>query len=161
MTHTQASLTTAGAHSQIERLMFDQLRDYQAMESAKRACRFAEAAQFADQLTNHPAQMNRICPFFGYEPYPAWGPDWEGMHLRQLAAKTDGSRGRLVAVLPEVARGRADPFDNGRFEGWQRPTFDDSAWQPLRLRLIHGAFDGRAQGSDEQDGRGLSAGHAA
>jgi hypothetical protein len=122
-------------HVQLEQLMFDQLRDYVAMESAKRECRFAEAARFADQLTNHPVQMNRICSFFGYEPYAAYGPDWEGKRLRHLAAKTDGSEGRLLAVLPEVARGRADPFDSGRFEGWQQPGFDDSAWQPLRTTI--------------------------
>jgi hypothetical protein len=115
--------------------MFDQLRDYMAMESAKRECRFAEAARFADQLTNHPVQMNRICSFFGYEPYATYGPDWEGNRLRQLAAKTDGSEGRLLAVLPEVAHGRSDPFDSGRFAGWQQPGFDDSPWQPLRTSI--------------------------
>lgn len=119
-------------HVQIERLMFDQLHDYMAMESAKRECRFAEAARFADQLTNHPVQMNRLCSFLGYEPYATYGPDWEAQRLRQLAAKTDGREGRLLAVLPEVARGRADPFDSGRFEGWQQPSFNDSAWEPLR-----------------------------
>jgi hypothetical protein len=122
-------------HVQLERLMFDQLRDYMAMESAKRECRFAEAAQFADQLTNHPVQMNRICSFFGYEPYATYGPDWEGKRLRQLAAKTDGSEGRLLAILPETARGHADLFDSGRFAGWQQPGFDDSAWQPLRTTI--------------------------
>jgi hypothetical protein len=122
-------------HVQFERLMFDQLRDYVAMEAAKRECRFAEAARFADQLTNHPAQLNRLCSFLGYEPYATYGPDWEGKRLRQLAGKTDGSEGRLAAVLPEAARGRADPFDSGRFEGWQQPGFDDSAWRPLRTTI--------------------------
>ncbi len=118
-------------HVHIERMMFDQLHDYMAMESAKRECRFAEAARFADQLTNRPAQMNRLSPFLGYEPYATYGPDWEGKRLRQLAAKTDSTEGRLLTVLPEAARGRADPSDSGRFGGWQQPSFDDSAWRPL------------------------------
>jgi hypothetical protein len=123
------------AHVQLERMMFDQLHDYVAMEAAKRECRFAEAAALADQLTNRPAQLNRISPFLGYEPYATYGPDWEGKRLRQLAAKINGSEGRLLASLPEVVRGRADPFDSGRFEGWQQADFDDSHWQPLRTTI--------------------------
>ncbi len=133
-------------HVRLERMMFDQLRDYVAMEAAKRECRFAEAARLADQLTNRPAQMNRVCPFFGYEPYATYGPDWEGTRLRHLAARADGPEGRWLAVLPETARGRADPYDDGRFEGWQMADYDDSAWQRLRTTIgwdSQGFTDGR------------------
>ncbi len=119
------------SHVGLERLMFDHLRDYVAMEAAKRECRFAEAAGLADRLMQHQAGLNRISPFLGYEPYAVYGPDWEAKRLRALAAKTGGPEGTLIAVLPAAARGRSDPFDDGRYEGWQHANFDDAAWQPL------------------------------
>src|SRR5437899_3812122 len=76
-------------------------------------------------------EAGNISPFFGYEPYPAYGPDWEAKRLRELATKTDGDKGKLIAMLPEAARGRTDSFDDGRFERWQDAIFDDSRWQRL------------------------------
>jgi hypothetical protein len=51
--------------------------------------------------------------------------------MRQLAEKTGGTAGRLIATLPEAARARTDPFDDGRFERWQVPRFNDSGWKSL------------------------------
>ena len=79
--------------------------------------------------------LNRIFPFLGYEPYAVYGPDWEAKRMRGLAAKTEGPKGRLVAVLPETARGRADPFDDGRYEGWQGVKLDEAGWKPLVTTL--------------------------
>ena len=119
------------AHVALERGMFDYLRDYVAMEAAKRKCDFAQAADLAEGLMRRQAGLNRISPFLGYEPYPAYGPDWEAKRLRDLASKAEGPKGKLVAVLPEVTRAHTDPFDDGRYERWQEPSFDDSAWQRL------------------------------
>jgi hypothetical protein len=119
------------AHVAIERIMFDHLRDYVAMERAKRECRFGEAAGLADRLMEHQQELNRISPFLGYEPYATYGPDWEAKRLRGLAAKTTGIEGKLVAILPQEARSRIDPFDDGRYERWQDAGFDDSKWQRL------------------------------
>lgn len=123
------------SHLALERQMFDHVRDYVAMEAAKRECHFAEAARLANGLTQRQAALNQISPFLGYEPYPAYGPDWEAKRMRGLAAKTDGSQGKLLAVLPETARGRTDPFDDGRYERWQEPAFDDHRWPPLRTTV--------------------------
>jgi hypothetical protein len=118
-------------HVALERILFEQIRGYVAMETAKRECRFAQAADFAEGLTNRQAELNRISPFLGYEPYAVYGPDFEARRMRKLAAKTDGSEGKLVAVLSAEARGQTDPFDNGRYERWQDPGVDDSHWKRL------------------------------
>jgi hypothetical protein len=119
------------SHMGLERKMFDYLRDYVAMEGAKRQCEFGRAANLAEALVRRQADLNRISPFLGYEPYPTYGPDWEAKRLRDLAGKTAGSQGKLLAVLPEQARWRSDPFDDGRFERWQDSDFDDSRWRVL------------------------------
>src|SRR5947209_9160359 len=111
--------------------MFDYLRDYVAMETAKRDCQFAKAATLAEGLMMSQSELNRISPFFGYEPYAVYGPDWEAKRLRGLAAKTDDSEGKLIAVLPQEARGRPDPADEGRYQRWQDSNCDDSGWHSL------------------------------
>jgi hypothetical protein len=116
----------------LERQMFDYLRDYVEMENAKRECQFAKAAGFAEALTNRQAAFHRVSPFLGYEPYAVYGPDWETKRLRGFAAKTDGSEGRLLAVLPEWARVHTDPSDDGRYERWQEMKRDDSGWKKIR-----------------------------
>ena len=114
------------SHVLLERGMFDYLRDYVAMESAKRECKFARAADVAEKMMQRYKQLNRIPPFIAYEPYAVYAPDWEAKRMRTLAGKTDGANGKLLAILPETARGRTDPFDNGRFQRWQDARFDDS-----------------------------------
>jgi hypothetical protein len=127
----RARSETEKGHLAPERIMFEHLRDYVAMETAKRDCWFSDAARLANRLMQHQADLNRISPFFGYEPYAVYGPDWEAKRMGQLAAKTGGAEGRLLAVLPETARGHTDPFDDGRYARWQEAAFDDSGWKPL------------------------------
>jgi hypothetical protein len=119
------------SHVLLERGMFDYLRDYVAMESAKRECKFASAADLAEKMLQRHKQLNRISPFIAYEPYAVYAPDWEAKRMRTLAGKTDGPAGKLLAVLPDTARAHTDPHDDGRFERWQEPGFDDSKWQRL------------------------------
>ena len=127
----RAQADSEKSHVNLERRMFDYLRDYVAMEAAKRECRFVSAAGFAEGLLQRQKELNAISPFFGYEPYPTYGPDWEAKRMHELAAKTDGPQGKLVALLPEAARAHPDPSDDGRYERWQDPGFDDSRWQKL------------------------------
>jgi len=128
---SRAQSETERSHVGLERRMFDYLRDYVAMETAKRECQFSKATALAEGLMMRQSELNRISPFFGYEPYAVYAPDWEAKRLRGLAAKTDDSEGKLIAVLPQEARGRTDPADEGRYERWQDPYYDDSGWQHL------------------------------
>ena len=120
------------SHVAIEREIFAHLQDYVAMEAAKRDCEFAKAAGFAESLTNRHQALSRISPFLAYEPYATYAPDWEAKRMRKLAARTDGVDGKLITVLPEMARVRTDPTDSGRFERWQDANCDDSKWKSIQ-----------------------------
>jgi hypothetical protein len=60
-----------------------------------------------------------------------WGNVHRGNTYRQLAALTNGTKGDMIAILPERARFAVDPRDDGRFDGWYRPEFDDKGWSSI------------------------------
>ena len=116
----------------IERLIHDNLREYVAMEKAKRSCEFREAASHAERMLEIQAALNKMTPFMGWRPYAAYGIDWEKKRMDALAAMTSGPEGELLLALPEEASFRTDPFDDGRFERWQDPDSGSAGWKPLR-----------------------------
>jgi len=126
-----AQSPTEKLHVQIERLIYDNLREFVAAEKAKREGDFAAAAAHTGRQIELQTQMNRITPFMGWHPYPAYGTDWEKKRMEATAAKTGGVDGNLVALLPEMARFRADPFDDGRYQRWQEPSTDLALWKRL------------------------------
>ena len=118
-------------HMRIERLIYDNLREFVAAEKAKRECDFTAAAAHTGRQIELQAELNRITPFMGWHPYPAYGIDWEKKRMEDAAAKLGGPEGELVALLPEAARFRTDPFDDGRYERWQDPQADLSQWETI------------------------------
>jgi hypothetical protein len=122
---------TETLHMRIERLIYDNLREFVAAEKAKREGDFAAAAVHTGRQIELHAEMNRTTPFMGWHPYPAYGTDWEKKRMEATAAKTDGVDGNLVALLPEMARFRTDPFDDGRYQRWQEPSTDLSLSWPM------------------------------
>jgi hypothetical protein len=126
-----AQSETEKLHLRLERLIYDNLREFVAAEKAKREGDFAAAAEHTGRQIELQAEMNRITPFMGWYPYPTYGPEWEKKRMEAAAAKRGGAVGELVALLPETARFRTDPFDDGRYERWQEPSTDLSQWKPL------------------------------
>jgi len=118
-------------HMQIERLIYDNLRMFVAAEKAKRDGDCAAAARWTGRQMEIQAEMSKITPFMGWHPYPTYGTEWERKRMEDAAAKMGGPQGDLVALLPEMARFRIDPFDDGRYERWQDPSTDLSAWKSL------------------------------
>ena len=116
----------------LERLICDNIRSFTDIEKAKQAVSYADAIRHIEQMQERRARMNEITPFMGWLPYGAYGLEWEKKRLAKLQAKVSGAQGELVAVLPEEARFRTDPNDDGRYERWQRPDFDDSQWRTIR-----------------------------
>jgi len=88
-------------HVALERKMFDYLRDYAALEEAKRQCRFLQAATLAQGLTNRQAELNRISPFLGYEPYAVYGPDWEAKRCASSQTKPVAQPASLSPCCPK------------------------------------------------------------
>ena len=99
--------------------MFDYVRDYVAMETAKRDCQFAKAATLAEGLMMRQSELNRISPFFGYEPYAVYAPlsrlakhsdTHEDVEFEIFFAQGGGSWSRGVGVArPATTPGLAVP----------------------------------------------------
>ncbi|MGQ9592104.1 MAG: DUF4838 domain-containing protein, partial [Planctomycetota bacterium] len=132
---------------EIERLIYENLHAYAALEKAKAACDFPAAAARAGRMLEIQAELNRLTPFMGWRPYAVYDVEWEKKRMEALAAKTSGPEGELVAPLPEEAAFRTDPFDDGRYERWQDPAADTSSWK--RIRAVTGW---EAQGYQDAEG---------
>jgi len=127
----RARSRAARLHVGLERLIHDHLRQYVALEKAKQECRYIEAADCAQRMLELKEQMNKVTPFMGWRPYRVYSMAWERERMRELATKTTGPKGRLLAVLPREAKFRTDPFDDGLYERWMNPGLDDSGWETL------------------------------
>lgn len=68
----------------------------------------------------------------------AWLPG-EVQHMRELAALTDGSSGRLVARLPLTWSFRRDPRDTGLARGWAYTRADLSQWRATGVQMPQAA----------------------
>jgi hypothetical protein len=118
-------------HLRMERTIYDNLREFVAADRAKREGDCAAAAAHTGRQLEIQAAMSKITSFLGYYPYPTYGPEWEKKRMDKAAAKMGGAEGELVALVPEMARFRADPFDDGRYERWQEPSTDLATWRTL------------------------------
>lgn len=139
---------TERSHIRIERAIYDHLREFVKLQKAKAAGRFADAARCAARMVATQEAMNELSPFLGWHPYKAYECDWERKRMEKTAALIDGAGGQLVAMLPEQASFRLDPFDDGRFERWQDTGVDLAGWKTL---LTTAGWD--AQGFHDASGR--------
>jgi len=135
-----------------DRLIYDHLREYVAMSAAEVQGDFAAAADHAQRMLDLRARLHAISPFF------IW-PDENGYHTgvwywkisdrrdwyRSLADKISGRTGDLVAFCPTEAAFRLDPHDDGRFQGWYKPEWNDADWSRIstaRPFYVQGYQDG-------------------
>jgi len=121
------------AHVRIERVIYDNLCEFVAMEEAKRTCNFAKAADHAGKMVELQEELNKISPFMGWHPYAVYGCKWEKKRMEKALAKTHGPEGELVVQLPEIARFRTDPFDDGLYERWQDLPAEGASWQDIKI----------------------------
>ena len=143
-----AKSETERTHLHIERVVYDHLCEFVAMEEAKRMCDFAQAASHAGRMVELQGQMNKLSPFMGWHPYSVYDCEWEKKRMEQALAKTHGPEGTLAVILPENARFRTDPFDDGLYERWQDPATDIREWKHTK---ISSGWD--AQGLHDEKGR--------
>ena len=128
-----------------DRATFNYLLAYKAMERAEFDADWVEAAKQANRMNEvlQPAMdisrfywdieapENKKCGVGQAHGYYYWGALQRRDVYLDLAAKTTGEKGEMIAVLPERARFSIDPRDDGRFDGWYRVGFDDSKWETM------------------------------
>jgi len=128
-----------------DRAMFEYLLAYKAMERAEFDANWAEAARQAQRMNEVIRPAMELSRFYWDIETPEnrkrsvgqahgfyyWGTNMRREHYERLAALTNGEKGELVAVLPETARFSIDPRDDGRFQGWYMPEWDDGDWERM------------------------------
>ena len=124
-----------------DRVTYDHLVAYKAMERAENNADFSEATKQAQRMIDARKPATALSRFY-WDPTPYahpevgeaegfyyWGSVSRRNYDRQLADLTTGKTGEMIAVLPERAKFSVDPTDEGRFNWWYAPEFDDRGWQ--------------------------------
>ncbi len=128
----------ARVHVQADRLIYDHLVAYMEMHEASWAGKFAAAAGQARKMMSLRGELHAIDPFYIWydeERYHSgvfyWGAKEREEFYQSLAEMTAGDGGGLVALLPERAQFRTDPFDDGIAEEWYASKLDVGDWESI------------------------------
>jgi hypothetical protein len=129
----------ATLHVRADRLIYEHLRDYLALDAAAAAGDWAGAVRHAEHTMEVRKQLHAISPFFIWpDENPKdgvtsgifdWGATYRGAFYQKLVDKTSGKIGDLVALLPQTALARTDVHDDGWFEEWYQPDWQDTGWE--------------------------------
>ena len=137
---------------------FDNLMLYLRMNEAEERAQFDRAAELARQIWALREKIEQTYPYFyrigdldrSSEDASfhclGWARHNEGRH-----ALTDGTKGELVAQLPDAWAFRTDPHNEGVVDRWYETDHDRRAWQRLRtcrVWEVQGHEDARGHGYD-------------
>ncbi len=131
-------------HVQIDRLIYEHLKAYMAMNDAELHGTFAEATRQAKVMLSIRPQLFAIDPFLmkANERTPEGGVDYStGVwgwavtdrmeYFQKLTDLTSGVTGDLVALLPQKPAFTIDPKDEGRFAGWFKEDWNAANWKTI------------------------------
>ncbi len=134
--HVEEALRAETTPAQRERLaafslIVENLESYAAMNDAEKRMDYAAAAEAAERMAEIKHELHAIYSFFisPCDRGRRFFADGRAAHFRQLAAKTDGREGELVAALPLEMKFRRDPFNEGVITRWYLPVHDDTEWE--------------------------------
>jgi len=122
-----------------DRVVLENLKAFMAMSQAEFQADFAEAARQAQRMLDVRKGITALSRFY-FDPDPATGESaayyyWNSTarrdYYKSLVELTAGSNGQMVVVLPEQAKFRTDPRDEGRFFGWHDPALKDDNWESI------------------------------
>ena len=138
------------------RWSYDNLMLYLRTRQAEDDGRFADAADLVEQQIALHKEIDNVNTFFcrvgdldrNHEDHP---------HMiggilhdnRARAELVDGTRGQLVAMLPETWQFRLDRWDQGIIEAWFETPTDSRRWKPIRTTRYW-----EAQGYSDEQGHG-------
>ena len=121
-------------------LSFEVVDSYMAMvRAAAGECDYKTAATHGDRGLAAREKLTEMNPTFTTykrigEHGAAWWPG-EVQQMKELAARTDGTKGTLVAKLPLEWAFRRDPRDTGLPRGWAYTEADLSVWKSKPVTL--------------------------
>ncbi len=136
-------------------LIADHLEGFAAMEEAEKNLDYAGAAKQAQRMEDDNAKLIALYSFFlGPKKHPDF-TSGRVVAYTNLAARTAGDAGTLIAAVPLEAKFKRDRFNEGVVAEWYLPSVDDSAWESKNTYYTWDAQDKPedAQGHD-YDGYG-------
>ena len=139
-----AQTPTEKLHVRVDRLIYEHLNAYMAMNAAELSGNFAEAARQAKVMLAIRPQLNAINEFYILPSEKQadgsvdnnsgvfyWGIADRAAYYQKLEEMIDGTTGKLIAPLPQVAAFTTDPHDEGRFAGWFKSDWNTRDWKAL------------------------------
>jgi len=114
-------------------LIADHLLAFGQMNDAERNLDYARAAEVAGRMYQREVELHDIYSFF-HEYYPKghlrpYFPAGRQKTFEDLAAKSGGVKGDLVAPVPMQSAFLRDPFNEGVIGGWYETAYDDANWE--------------------------------
>jgi hypothetical protein len=141
---------------QADRATLENLKAYMAMNRAEWDGNSTEAAAQARRMIDVRKALAPLSRFY-FDPDPArnddsvsfyyWSANQRQQYYQKVADATTGKTGDMLAVLPETAKCKLDPRDDGRYQQWFTDNFNDANWTTVRTtmpfyRQVPGGADG-------------------
>ena len=129
---------------QIIRYCYDDMMTYLAMRQAEDRAQFGQAARLAGDLIQLQKEIVEFDSVI-YQPGSFPRQDEEEVDFlpygwrrqnEQRQACIDGTRGDLVAMLPEAWQFTTDPHDEGIIFRWFKPEHDSSNWRSIKVTCV-------------------------
>ena len=141
---------------QMIRFSFDNLMLYLQMRQAEDEADFAKAKQLAERMMEFHLEIEAVDPVFykigdldrGTEDYPHMTGGWIAQNRNRLV-RTDGTMGKLLAMLPDKWQFKTDPHDEGIIFRWFEPGHSTRDWETIRTSRIW-----EVQGYEDKVGHG-------
>ena len=141
---------------QMIRFSYDNLMLYLRMREAEDQADFAQAEELGREILALHYRIEQVNPVFykigdldrGTEQAEHMTEGW----IRQNRARTeciDGTRGTLVAMLPETWKFKTDPHDEGIIYRWFRPERQTADWRNIKVTRVW-----EPQGLEDEQGHG-------
>jgi len=130
-------------HVSADRVTLEHLKAFMAMNRAEFKADFAEAAKQAQRMVDVRKPATALSRWY-FDPDPNsgesigfyyWGSVSRQKYYQQMADLTTGKTGEKIVALPEKAKFKIDPRDDGRYQGWYQPEFKDGAWQNISTTM--------------------------
>jgi len=125
-----------------DRGTLDTLEAYMAMNRAEFDGNFAEAAKQAQRMVDVRKPASEIShsywdprPDGDYWGYYYWGAVSRRNYYQQVADATTGKTGDMIKVLPEAAKCKLDPRDDGRYDQWFTTDLKDADWTTVQTTV--------------------------
>jgi len=140
-----------------DRVVLEHLKAFMAMSRAEFDADFVEATKQAQRMIDVRKEATALSRFY-FDPQPQtgesygyyyWGSVARRDYYQKMADLTTGKTGKTIVVLPEQAKFKTDPKDEGRYFGWYEEALKDSDWETVLTTV---PFYRQAKGCADEQG---------